>query len=74
MQKEQALTEAPKWSGSELIRAGGSLIGTVGQTRPHVMQSKIGKGMVGDIRHRHRFRQSSRERGGVTKGAANAVK
>lgn len=41
VEEEEALPQSPEGSRAELIGAGTTLIGTVGQTRAHVVQSEV---------------------------------
>lgn len=63
MQEEQALTQSPQWSGAELVRSGGPLVDTIRQTRAHVMEGKVGVGMVGHVGHSGISRGTSGKRG-----------
>jgi hypothetical protein len=49
VQEEQTLAQAPKRRRAELVRTGRSLIDSIRQTRPHVMNGKIGVGVVGEV-------------------------
>src|SRR5207253_4315247 len=63
MQEKQALAEAPQWRSAELIRTRRSLVDTVRQTRAHMMEGKIGEGMVGHAAHALEDRGTGGERG-----------
>ena len=51
VKKEQPLSQSPQWRRSELIATSRALMDAVRQRRAHVVQRKVGIGMVGDIRH-----------------------
>ena len=51
VQEEEALAQAPERSSAELVRTGRSLVNPIRQTRPPVMESKVGVRMISNVRH-----------------------
>jgi len=56
MQEEQALPDTPERCGAELVPTGGTLVNTVRQTRPHVVECVIGKRVISYIAHARKNR------------------
>src|SRR5208282_6171449 len=51
MEKEQPLPDPPQRSGPKFVAGGHSLVNPIGQVVAHVMQGKIGEGMILNVTH-----------------------
>ena len=74
VQEEQPLAQTPERSGAELIRTGRSLVNPIRQTRSHVMDRKVGEGMICDVRHGGGFRHARSKSRGMAESATHTVK
>src|ERR1700690_3417187 len=56
MQKEQPLADAPQGGGTEFVGAGPALADAIRQPGSHVVQCKVGEGMILDFTHARVYR------------------
>src|SRR5256884_7768423 len=73
VEEEDALPDAPKRSGPELVRAGGALRDAVGQAFAHVVNQQVGEKVHGLVRQGGAWNRRGAARNHLTRGQRRRV-